>query len=76
MKGTALHKSKHFDNLKNLSKSVPAECEYIQVKDFKVEHGYIYHEKYYGHGEGMDEKYRGEIEKGERIQDKITSKSR
>jgi len=31
MKGTPLHKSKHFDNLKNLSKSLPAECEYIQA---------------------------------------------
>ena len=31
MKGTPLNKSKHFDNLKNLSKGVPAECEYIQV---------------------------------------------
>jgi len=31
MKGTAMHKSKHFDNLKNLSKGVPAECEYIQA---------------------------------------------
>jgi len=36
MKGTALHKSKHFDNLKNLSKSVPAECEYIQVNSDRL----------------------------------------
>jgi hypothetical protein len=31
MKGTPLHKSKHFENLKNLSKALPAECDFIQV---------------------------------------------
>ena len=31
MKGTPMHKSMHFENLKNLSKSVPADCDIIQV---------------------------------------------
>ncbi len=33
MKGTPLHKSKHFENLKNLSKALPAECDFIQVRN-------------------------------------------
>jgi hypothetical protein len=32
MKGTPLHKSNHFENLKNLSKALPAECDFIQVQ--------------------------------------------
>jgi len=31
MKGTPMHKSMHFENLKNLSKSVPADCDFIHV---------------------------------------------
>ena len=36
MKGTPLHKSMHFENLKNLSKSVPADCDVIQVNSERV----------------------------------------
>jgi len=31
MKGTPMNKSMHFENLKNLSKSVPADCDFIHV---------------------------------------------
>ena len=36
MKGTPMHKSMHFENLKNLSKSVPADCDFIQVNSERV----------------------------------------
>ena len=36
MKGTPMHKSMHFENLKNLSKSVPADCDVIQVNSERV----------------------------------------
>jgi len=36
MKGTPLNKSMHFENLKNLSKSVPADCDFIQVNSERV----------------------------------------
>ena len=32
LKGEPLHKSKHFENLKNLSKTVPAECNMVHGK--------------------------------------------
>ena len=37
MKGTPMHKSMHFENLKNLSKSVPADCDIIQVSQLSRE---------------------------------------
>lgn len=36
MKGTPLHKSKHFENLKNLSKALPAECDFIQANEDRL----------------------------------------
>ena len=36
MKGTPMHKSMHFENLKNLCKSVPADCDVIQVNAERV----------------------------------------
>jgi len=36
LKGTPLHKSQHFENLKNLSKSVSAECDIIHANTKRV----------------------------------------
>jgi coronin-7 len=36
LKGTPLHKSQHFENLKNLSKSVAAECDIIHANTRRV----------------------------------------
>ena len=36
MKGTPLHKSMHFENLKNLSKSMAADCDVIQVNPERI----------------------------------------
>ena len=36
MKGTPMHKSMHFENLKNLSKSVPADCDFIKVNSERL----------------------------------------
>ena len=36
MKGTPMHKSMHFENLKNLSKSMAADCDVIQVNPERI----------------------------------------
>jgi len=36
LKGTPLHKSEHFENLKNLSKSVAAECDIIHANTKRI----------------------------------------
>uniref|UniRef100_A0A0K2SZ79 Coronin n=1 Tax=Lepeophtheirus salmonis TaxID=72036 RepID=A0A0K2SZ79_LEPSM len=36
LKGESLHKSKHFENLKNLSKTVPAECNMVHANRKRI----------------------------------------